>query len=191
MDKNIPELSPGEDIPPNVIDGARLRWWLRSRHALVPSLILGGSLLLSLAVYFEILAGSIMAQIAVWTAVSSSYALNAVGYSTTVTGTILSSNTFSVNIVAECTAIGPLILFIGAVSAYPSKLKPKVIGFLLGIFALTGINLIRIMSLFWIGSIFPQYLNVAHLLVWQSLIIISAIVLWLLWVDRIANARNF
>ena len=190
MDKNIPKLSPSEGPVPDVNGAVPVRWWLKGQRALVPGLILGGSLLLSLCVYFGILADSIVAQIAVWTAVSTSYALNTLGFSTTVTGTILSSNTFSVIIVAECTAIGPLILFMGAVSAYPSKLKSKAIGFLIGLLALTGINLIRIMSLFWIGLTFPQYLNVAHLLVWQSLIIIFAIVLWLLWVDRIANVRN-
>ena len=53
-----------------------------------------------------------------------------------------------------------------------------------------GINLARIMSLFWIGSAYPQYLNVAHLLVWQTAIILLAIVLWLFWIERVAGARD-
>jgi hypothetical protein len=46
------------------------------------------------------------------------------------------------------------------------------------------------MSLFWIGSSFPQYLDVAHLLVWQTAMILLAIILWLFWVERIAHARD-
>ena len=53
-----------------------------------------------------------------------------------------------------------------------------------------GINLVRIISLFLIGSAYPQYLEIAHLLVWQTAIILSAIVLWLIWVERLAIARD-
>jgi len=49
---------------------------------------------------------------------------------------------------------------------------------------------LAILGLAWIGSAFPQYLSVAHLLVWQAVMILSAIVLWLLWMERLAGARH-
>jgi exosortase/archaeosortase family protein len=156
----------------------------------MPASILVGSLLVSLAIYFGFLGSSLVDQVAAWTATWTSIGLNSIGFSTTVSGTILASDTFAVNIVAECTAVGPLVLFIGAVAAYPSSLKSKGLGLLMGLVVLTGVNVIRIMSLFWIGGAYPQYLDVAHLLVWQSVIILLAIVLWLFWVDRMAGARN-
>lgn len=82
------------------------------------------------------------------------------------------------------------MLFIGAVIAYPAPLKAKTVGALIGLVVLTAVNLLRIMSLFWIGSAYPEYLDVAHLLVWQTAIILLAIVLWLFWVERFAGARN-
>ena len=125
-----------------------------------------------------------------WTATGTGAALNLVGESTVVHGTILSSNSFAVNIVAECTAVGPLVLFVGAVMAYPSPLISKGLGVLLGLVVRSAVNLARIMSLFWIGSTYPQYLSVAHLLVWQTAIILLAIVLWLFWIERLAGARH-
>ena len=153
-------------------------------------LILAASLGLALALYYGYLGSGWVGFVAEWTADMTSRALNLAGTSTRVDGTIIASDSFAVSIVAECTAVGPLVLFIGAVLAYPSTLRSKVLGAVLGLTVLTAVNLVRIMSLFWIGSAYPQYLSLAHLLVWQTAIIVLAVVLWLLWVERIARARN-
>ena len=166
------------------------RAWGLGWRVVGPSAIIGGSLLLSLAIYFGFLGSAWVEVVAAWTARWTSVALNLMGSSTSVNGTILSSNDFAVNIVAECTAVGPLVLYAGAVIAYPSTFRAKGMGVLLGLLVLTVVNVIRIMSLFWIGSTFPQYLGVAHLLVWQTAIILLAIVLWLFWVERMAGAGN-
>ena len=158
-------------------------------RALGPPAIIGGSLALSLAIYFGLLGSAWVEVVAAATACWTSHALNLLGSSTSVDGTILSSDSFAVNIVAECTAVGPLVLFIGAVAAYPAHVRAKGLGVLLGMVVLTSVNLIRIMSLFWIGSNFPDHLRMAHLLVWQTAIIVLAIVVWLFWVERMAHAR--
>ena len=155
-----------------------------------PWFILGGSLGASLAIYFGFLGSAWVDSVATWTAAWSSKALNVLGSSTTTDGTILSSDSFAVNIVAECTAVGPLVLFVGAVIAYPSPAREKGLGIVMGLLALTSLNLVRIMTLFWIGSAYPKYLDVAHLIVWQTAIILFAIVLWLFWVERIVGARD-
>lgn len=154
-------------------------------------LIFGASLVLALALYFGFLGSPLVDWIASWTALGSSYTLNLLGLSTAVQGTILSSDRFAVSVVAECTAVGPLLLFMGAVGAYPSPLRAKGLGIILGIVILTAVNLVRITSLFLIGSSYPQHLATVHLLIWQPAIIILAIVLWLFWVQRIAYDRNY
>ena len=100
---------------------------------------------------------------------------------------VVGSSTFAYQIVAECTAIGPVILFAGAVFAYPATFKSKLLGIGVGLVLLTGLNLVRLVSLFYIGVVFPEYLPMAHFLVWQAVIIISAIVVWLFWVERFAR----
>lgn len=159
------------------------------RGTLGPAAILAGSLVLSLGVYVGFLGSVWVEEVAAWNARWTSFTLNLFGSSTTADGTTLSSSSFAVNVVAECTAVGPLVLFIGAVVAYPSPLRAKAIGVAIGVLALSVINLVRITSLFWIGSNFPQHLDVAHLLVWQTAIIVIAIVMWLLWAERLADAR--
>ena len=152
--------------------------------------ILAASLGLALAIYYGFLGSTLVEYVAAWTADWTSWALNLLGTSTRVNGTILASDSFAVNVVAECTAVGPLVLYVGAVAAYPAKLSAKSLGVLIGLVALMLINLVRIVSLFLIGSAYPQYLEVAHLLVWQTAIIVFAIVLWLLWVERLAGAGH-
>ena len=185
MDLNpITEPAAGESGPPPVRQRLSRVGTIRSW------LILSGSLALALAVYYGFLGSSLVDHVAAWTADWTNHALNLLGTSTRVDGTIIRSDSFAVNIVAECTAVGPLILFIGAVAAYPAHLRAKSLGVVLGLVVLTVVNLVRIVSLFWIGSAYPEYLNLAHLLVWQSAIILIAIVLWLIWVEKVADAGH-
>ena len=153
-------------------------------------MVLLASLGIALAIYYGFLGSTLVEYVAEWTATWTSQALNLIGTSTRVNGTILASDTFAVNIVAECTAVGPLVLFIGAVIAYPARLGSKLTGAVMGLIVLTVVNVVRIVTLFLIGASYPQYLNIAHLLVWQTAIILLAIVLWLIWVERIATVGD-
>ena len=142
------------------------------------------SLAFSLAVYFRLFGTPFVDIVSGWTATSTSQALNALGASVSTSGTVVGSSSFAYTIVAECTAIGPIILFAGAVIAYPAALRGKLLGIVIGVVSLTALNLVRLVSLFYIGASFPEYLPMAHYLVWQAAIIIFAILLWLFWVER-------
>ncbi|MBM3945219.1 MAG: hypothetical protein FJ317_06990 [SAR202 cluster bacterium] len=156
------------------------------KRVLFSWLVVATSLVVALGVYAGFLGESWISAIATWTAGWTSAVLNLLGADTVVDGTILSSGSFAVNVVAECTAVGPLVLYAGAVAAYPSPWKARGIGIILGLVVLTGVNVLRIASLFWIGQAYPQYLNIAHLIVWQAAMILLAIVLWLLWAEKVA-----
>ena len=125
------------------------RWQVAGRIA-----ILGCSLVLALGVYFGLMGGW-MQVFAGWTARSKGIVLNLMGFGASVDGTILRTSDFAANIVTECTAVGPLIVFLGAIVAYPATLRAKTIGAILGIVVLMGVNLGRIVSLFWIGTSYP------------------------------------
>lgn len=98
-------------------------------------------------------------------------------------GTVVTSKIFSAEIITECTAIFPLMIFLAAVIAYPSGWKKKLWGIVLGVPAILFVNLIRLVSLFYVGYWFPSVFETAHLLVWQSLIIFFAVLFWLVWVE--------
>ena len=160
------------------------------RPARVSWLVLAASLVLALAFYYGYLGSGWVGRVSEWTAEASGRALGLAGAQTSVDGATIVSDSFAVVVVAECTAVGPLLLLIGAVVASPSSIRSKVLGVALGLFALSGLNVVRIASLFWIGSAHPDYLSLAHLLVWQPAMILSAVVLWLLWVEMTARPGN-
>ena len=150
-------------------------------------LVIIASLAVALLVYFRLFGTPFVDAVSRWTAASAASALNALGASVVNTGTIVGSSSFAYNVVAECTAIGPIILFAGAVLAYPATWRSRIIGISLGVVLLTALNLVRLVSLFYIGAYFPNYLPMAHYLVWQAAIIIFAILLWLWWADRLTG----
>lgn len=163
--------------------------WSRGQVA-ARSAIIAASLLLAIGVYAGAIGGSWVLAIAQWTASWTSFGLDLLSIPTSVNGTILASDSFAVNVVTECTAIGPLLLFLGAVVAYPASIRAKGIGAIAGVVLISGVNLVRIISLFWIGDNYYQYLDVAHLLVWQTAIILFTIVLWLFWMEKVAHAQH-
>lgn len=121
---------------------------------------------------------------------ATGFLVNLLGGNVSVYGNSVFSSSFSMYVVAQCTGVAPMIIFLAAVLAYPSRIRDKAIGMALGLLALFVLNLIRMFSLFHIGSAFPSFLHTAHFLLWQSLIILAALTFWILWVGRLAHARG-
>ena len=157
---------------------------------LLPAVIICASLALASALYSGLIGGGPVRWLGEWDAAAASAVLNMMGASTAAHGTVLSSSGFAVDVTVECLAIGPLLLFIGAVLAYPATAGDRCRGVLLGAAVLSVVNVARIASLFWIGESFPQHLDVAHLLVWQAAIVVLALTLWLAWARMASNART-
>jgi exosortase/archaeosortase family protein len=119
-----------------------------------------------------------------FTARATGLLLNITGRGVKVTGSVVSSSQFAFRIVDLCTAVMPMMIFTAAVLAFPSRIKEKLWGLLLGLVGIFIINQIRLVSLFYIGIYAPGIFEVTHLLVWQSLMILVAIGLWLIWVYK-------
>ena len=60
----------------------------------------------------------------------------------------------------------------------------------MGAAALFVINLVRIISLFYIGSAYPDFLDLAHFFLWQLFMIVLTIGLWLLWTVKIVHTHK-
>ena len=54
-----------------------------------------------------------------------------------------------------------------------------------GIVAVQGLNIVRVISLFYLGQWNMQVFEWAHLYVWQALIMLDVLVVWLIWVRRV------
>ncbi len=96
------------------------------------------------------------------------------------------SGRFSVTIYNGCNGLITSLIFVSGVLAFPASLRAKLIGFLGGLVAIQLINLVRIISLFFIGVYFPKFFNQSHVVIWQSVIILAGVSLWVLWANRFA-----
>ncbi|MBZ0168980.1 membrane protein [Candidatus Methylomirabilis lanthanidiphila] len=120
--------------------------------------------------------------------VVSGLVLNLLSLKATASGTLLQVEGFAARIDDVCTGIFVVAIFVSAVMAYPSRMKEKLKGFLLGASVIFSLNLIRVVSLMYIGRYFPTFFETAHLLIWQSLVIFAALLAWLYWTERFVGA---
>ena len=122
-----------------------------------------------------------------WTSFLASLSANLVkGFdpNVLVSGKILQSTTngFAVSIEAGCNGVEATIVLVAAMLAFPAPWKNKIIGLVAGIVAVQGLNIVRIISLFYLGQWNYSVFEWAHLYVWQALIMLDVLIVWLLWV---------
>ncbi len=106
-------------------------------------------------------------------------------------GTIIYSPAFNIRIAAECTAITPTIVLTAAVLASPATWKERAKGLGIGAGSLFLVNLIRIVSLYYIGAADPDLVDFAHLVVWQGALVIFAIGVWVWWANGVRTRTAF
>ncbi len=89
---------------------------------------------------------------------------------------------FGVSIEPGCNGIEACIVLFAAVLAFPSTWRHKLVGLLVGFLAVQGLNVVRVISLFYLGQWNTQVFNFAHEYLWQALIMLDVLIVWLLWV---------
>ena len=89
---------------------------------------------------------------------------------------------FGVTIEAGCNAVEACIVLIAAILAFPAPWRHKVLGAAIGILAVQGVNILRIISLFYLGQWRMDVFEFAHLYLWQALIMLDVLVVWLIWI---------
>lgn len=103
-------------------------------------------------------------------------------------GTILGSGAFEVDVSPACSGAVPSMIYLAAVFAYPASAKAKLIGSVLGLAMINGLNLIRVVALFLIGLYANEYFHETHVYIAQALVIAVAVATWLFWAGRFTHA---
>jgi exosortase H (IPTLxxWG-CTERM-specific) len=88
---------------------------------------------------------------------------------------------FAVTILAGCNGLEAMFVLIAAVLAYPAPWRNRLIGLVAGLSTIAVANLVRIVSLFYLGQWNATAFEWAHLYVWQALIMLDALIVWLVW----------
>lgn len=127
---------------------------------------------------------SLIADISVW--IVQAFDENVVA-----TGNIIRDKTsgFGVRIERGCNGLEAVIILFSAIFAFPAPFKNKMIGFVAGFFAIQLLNLVRIISLFYLGQWNYTAFEWFHLYLWQALIILDAMVVWLIWLRTLPASR--
>ena len=99
-------------------------------------------------------------------------------------------NGFAVSIEAGCNGVEALIILFAALFAFPAALKYKIWGFVVGFFAIQILNLVRIISLFYLGQWSMTAFEWFHLYLWQALLVLDALVVWLIWLRKMPENRD-
>jgi exosortase H (IPTLxxWG-CTERM-specific) len=109
--------------------------------------------------------------------------LNWLGQSCQADGTTIRSPQFAITIKRGCDALEPSWLFCAAVLAFPAPWRRRLPGMAVGVTAILTLNLVRIVSLYFIGIHLPGFFETMHLEIWPVLFIIVALLLWIAWVS--------
>jgi exosortase H (IPTLxxWG-CTERM-specific) len=109
------------------------------------------------------------------------------GEDTTMIGTAIVSPRFAVNVRTGCNGLETIYIFFAGVLAFPAPWSRKLLGLVLGFLAIQLLNNVRIVSLFYIGVYFPQHFEDSHIVIWQAIVILFGVALFLLWADRYAR----
>ncbi|MCK5869384.1 exosortase H [Methylococcaceae bacterium CS1] len=96
---------------------------------------------------------------------------------------------FSVSIQSGCNGVEAVLVLIAAILAFPSPWKFKLWGIITGFFAVELLNIVRIISLFYLGQWNQDVFEWAHLYIWQALIMLDVLIVFLLWL-RLLPAKH-
>ena len=97
------------------------------------------------------------------------------------------TNGFAVSIEAGCNGVEAMLIYFAAVLAFPASWRSRLLGVVLGFVAIQLVNLVRVVALFLTGVYFPRLFDSSHTVIWQTVVILSGVLLWILWANRFAE----
>ncbi len=98
------------------------------------------------------------------------------------------SNGSAVAIAAGCNGVEAVICLTAAILAFHATFKQKIVGLVIGFFAIQILNIVRIISLFYLLQWNQQWFEWAHLYAWQALIFLDVLIVFILWIRWISTS---
>ena len=88
---------------------------------------------------------------------------------------------FGIDIANECSAVSQVIIVASALFAYPTGLRFRLFGLFFFVAIILAGNIVRLVSLFWIGVWAKEHFDFVHFYVWGGLSYIVLLILLLIW----------
>ena len=97
------------------------------------------------------------------------------------------SNGFAVEMRDGCNGINVTILLWSAILAFPARWRMKSIGLVAGSLIIQVLNIVRFISLFYLGQYSLTWFDFAHTYLWESMLVLDTMVVFWLWVNRVVR----
>jgi exosortase H (IPTLxxWG-CTERM-specific) len=149
---------------------------------LIQAALFGAELTPWAQAYFVVPWTNALAQISTWL-------VTVVDPNVAAAGKVMRStaNGFAVSIEAGCNGVEATIVLVAAMLAFPAPWRHRLAGLVAGIAAVQVLNIVRIISLFYLGQWNMKVFEWAHLYVWQALIMLDVLIVWLVWVRMLPH----
>jgi exosortase H (IPTLxxWG-CTERM-specific) len=90
-------------------------------------------------------------------------------------------NHFAIQMAYGCNGAHVTILLWAALLAFPASWRQKLKGLAVGTVAIHAVNLLRFISLFYVGQYSRAWFDFAHLYLWESLMMLDTLVIFWTW----------
>ena len=112
--------------------------------------------------------------------------LGPLGQDVRMEGTVIRGARFAVNVRNGCNGLETLLIFGAAVLAFPARWRARLLGLAAGAVLIQLVNLVRVVALYLTGAYVPRLFDASHTVVWQTLVILFGVLLWVVWAHRFA-----
>ncbi len=121
---------------------------------------------------------------------TSAAGINAVGGDVVANYDVLQSrrNGFAVKMANGCNGLHVLIVLWSSILAFPASAKQKMKGLAAAVVVIQAINLVRFISLFYLGQYAPAWFDFAHLYFWESMIMLDSLIIFWIWAQSVMRS---
>ena len=121
---------------------------------------------------------------------ASTYVIGGIGIPASADGLIIKVDGFAALVAAQCTGVDLLAVYGVAVVVWPASIGARLWGWVMGAVALSTLNFVRIVILMLTGANYPEYFDAAHTFVWQPIMVLATVGLWLGWWRWVSNGER-
>lgn len=97
---------------------------------------------------------------------------------------------FQITVEDTCNASNVVILLWSAILAFPATWRQRARGIVAGTLVVHAVNLLRIISLYYLGQYKMDWFDFAHLYVWEGLMMLVTLVVFWSWVQQSRDATT-
>ena len=112
----------------------------------------------------------------------SGWLIQAFGGAVSIQGNILTIPGFAVQVLDMCNGVEATIILWAAMLAFPASGIYKLKGLVIGTLTVHTLNIIRIISLLYLGAYYREWFDWVHWYLWDALIMLDILIVFLAWV---------